>query len=425
MQFNEKTKITLPNGLRIISLPNSQSMAATVLVLVEAGSNYEQKDINGLSHFLEHMCFKGTEKRPTALDISSELDSLGAQYNAFTSNEYTGYYAKVQPAAFEKALDIVSDLYLNPTFKAEEVEKEKGVIIEEINMYEDLPQRRVQELVPELLYGDQPAGWGVAGKKEVIRVLKREDFLAYRAKHYVASATIIVVAGNFDETKVAEQIAEKFAKISSGEKHGKVKTEEHQVEPKTLLQFKESDQTHLVVALRAFDAFHKDHYVLEVMAGILGGGMSSRLFQKVREEMGAAYYVHASNEALTDHGYFAASAGADNAKASAVVGAIVGEFARLRDHGVSERELMMVKDMLVGNLYLSLETSDRVATFLGGQEVVLGKIKTPAEIADKIRAVTAEDIARVSREIFKTEHLNLVMIGPAKDPESFAPLLRL
>ncbi len=396
-----------------------------MLVLVEAGSNYEQKEINGLSHFLEHMCFKGTERRPTALDISSELDSLGAQYNAFTSNEYTGYYAKVQPADFDKALDIVSDLYLNPTFKAEEVEKEKGVIIEEINMYEDLPQRRVQELIPELLYGDQPAGWGVAGKKEVIRILRREDFIAYRAKHYVASATIIVVAGNFDETTVHEKIAKHFVNIPVTEKHGKVKTTEIQTEPKTLLQYKESDQTHLVLALRAYDAFHPDHYILEVIASILGGGMSSRLFQKVREEMGAAYYVNAANESLTDHGYFSASAGADNAKAAEVVGAIVGEMKRLRDEVVGEKELQMVKDMIVGNLFLSLETSDHVATFLGGQEVLKRKILTPEEITEKIRSVTATDISRVARDIFKTEHLNLAMIGPSKDMASFAPLLSL
>lgn len=418
-------KTTLPNGLRVITLPNSQSMAATVLVLVEAGSNYETKEINGLSHFLEHMCFKGTEKRPTALDISSELDSLGAQYNAFTSNEYTGYYAKVQAGAFDTALDIVSDLYLNPTFKAEEVEKEKGVIIEEINMYEDLPQRRVQELVPELLYGDQPAGWGVAGKKEVIRALRREDFVDYRNKHYVASATIIVVAGNFDEEKVAAQIAEKFSGISTGPKQGKLATKSEQAEPKALLHFKESDQSHLVVSLRAYDAFHPDHYVLEVMAGILGGGMSSRLFQKVREEMGAAYYVNASNESLTDHGYFSASAGADNAKAGDVVKAIVSELARLRDTPVEPKELQMVKDMIVGNLFLSLETSDHVATFFGGQEVLTRAVLSPAEIEAKIRAVTAEDIARVAKELFKTEHLNLAMIGPSKDSASFAPLLRL
>ena len=418
-------KTTLPNGLRVITAPNLQSTAATVLVLVEAGSNYEQKEINGLSHFLEHMCFKGTEKRPTALDISSELDSLGAQYNAFTSNEYTGYYAKVQAGAFDTALDIVSDLYLNPTFKAEEVEKEKGVIIEEINMYEDLPQRRVQELVPELLYGDQPAGWGVAGRKEVIRALSREDFIAYRDKHYVASATIIVVAGNFDESTVYDKISQHFVNIPTTEKGGKLKTVESQTEPKVLLQYKESDQSHLVVAVRGYDAFHPDHYILEVMASILGGGMSSRLFQKVREEMGAAYYVNAGNDGLSDHGYFAAAAGADNSKAPEVVRAIVSEMARLRDEAVTDKELKMVKDMIVGNLFLSLETSDHVATFFGGQEVLRRAILTPDQIAEKIRSVTAADISRVAKDIFKKEHLNLAMIGPSKDSSVFVPLLTL
>src|SRR3989344_8722732 len=164
-------KITLDNGLRIITAPNNNSLAATVLVLVEAGSKYETKEINGLSHFLEHMCFKGTEKRPRAIDIASELDGIGASYNAFTGQEYTGYYAKAEPRHLDTILDVVSDIYLHQVFDSKEIDKERGVIIEEINMYEDLPMRRVQELFTTLLYGDQPAGWDIAGKKEIIRKL--------------------------------------------------------------------------------------------------------------------------------------------------------------------------------------------------------------------------------------------------------------
>lgn len=406
-------------------MPDTQSLAATVLVLVEAGSNYEAKEVNGLSHFLEHMVFKGTTKRPTALQISSELDALGAQYNAFTSNEYTGYYAKVQAKQFDRALDIVADMYLDPLFKAEEIEKEKGVIIEEINMYEDLPQRRVQELIAEVLYGDQPAGWGIAGQKEVIRKLGREDFVKYRNAHYLAPATVLVLAGNFDEGKALEKVNQYFGSMPVGAKDTKKPTVDMQTEPKSLVQYKKSDQTHLVVAVRGYDQFHKDIPVMEVMAGLLGGGMSSRLFQKVREEMGAAYYVRSSNDAYSDHGHIDASAGAENSKALDVVKAIIGEFKRIRDERVAEDELKRVKDFLVGNLFLSLETSDQIATYFGGQEITKHLIESPEDIAQKIQDVTVDDVARVAKAIFKKEHLNCAIIGPIEDSTPFSEALDL
>ncbi len=352
------TKKILPNGLRVVSVPDSEALASTVLVLVEAGSKYETKSINGVSHFLEHMCFKGTTKRPKALMISSELDSLGAQYNAFTSQEYTGYYAKVQPKHFDKALEIVADLYLNPLFEEAEIEKEKGVIIEEINMYEDMPNRRVGEFLMKLMYGDQPAGWGVAGEKEIIKILKRDDFINYRKNHYVAKATTVIVAGKYDEKSLFKKIADKFATIEPNSKKPKIKTKEKQSEPQSLAHFKETDQTHLMIGFRSRDLFHPDLYVLEVLAGVLGGGMSSRLFQVVREEMGAAYYVRAGNDSYTDHGIFEIAAGVDNKKIEAVITAILKEVKRLKEELVGKSELRKVKDSLIGHLYLGLEKSD-------------------------------------------------------------------
>jgi predicted Zn-dependent peptidase len=422
MQFK---KTTLKNGLRVITMPNSQSLAATVLVLVEAGSKYETKEINGLSHFLEHMCFKGTTKRPKAIDISSELDSLGAQYNAFTSQEYTGYYAKVQPKYFDKALEIVSDLYLDPLFKQEEIEKEKGVIVEEINMYEDLPQKKVQELFQKVLYGDQPAGWSIAGEKDIVRKMTRDDFLSYRGKHYVASATIIVAAGNFDENAVFGKIEAQFGSIPVSEKHPKVRTDDSQSLPQSLLHFKESDQTHLVLGVRSCDIFNPNYYAFEVLAGVLGGGMSSRLFQRIREEMGAAYYVRAANDSATDHGALYAFAGVDNGKVDAVIRAIIEEFGRLKTEKVGPKELQMVKDAITGSLFLSLETSDEVASFLGGQEVVKGSIISPDEYARKIQEVSADDVEKVARLAFVSGHLNLALIGPNKENIPVAQLMKL
>jgi len=418
-------KITLDNGLRIITVPKQDSLAVTVLVLVEAGSKYETKDINGISHFLEHMCFKGTEKRPRAIDIASELDGIGASYNAFTSLEYTGYYVKTEPKRFDVALDVVSDIYLNQTLAAEEIDKERGVIIEEINMYEDLPMRKVQDLFLELLYGDQPAGWDVAGKKEIIQKLTRDDFLKYKSEHYLPQSTIIVVAGQFSESEAVDKVKQAFSQIKLSPKSGKEKTKEEQENPKTLVKFKETDQAHLVVGIRAFDIFDKRRYALEVLSDILGGGMSSRLFQKIREEMGVAYYVHSSADLYTDHGYLAAACGIDKNKINEVTEAILEEFRKLAGKPVEQDELQRAKDHLTGGMMLSLETSDSLANFCGGQEVLTGKVNTPQELADNIQAVTSEEIMSVAQDIFRNDRLNLALIGPFKDKNEFDKLLRL
>jgi predicted Zn-dependent peptidase len=419
------TQKTLGNGLRVVLIPEADAMATTALVLVETGSKYEDKRVNGISHFLEHMCFKGTIKRPRAIDISSELDSLGAQYNAFTSHEYTGYYAKVQPKHASKALDIVADLYLNPTFDAQEIEKEKGVIVEEINMYEDMPHRKAGELLLEVMYGDQPAGWPIAGTPDIVRTFTREDFVTYRKEHYLAGATLVVVAGKFDEKETLAQIEKDFGSLARGEKSGKKAVDDGQKEPRVFLRTKESDQTHLALGIRSRGLSHPDAYVLEILAGVLGGGMSSRLFEKVREEMGAAYYVRANNDAYTDHGIFEVSAGVDHRKCEAVITAILGQISRLRTELVSEKELQKVKDSFVGNLYLGLEKSDEIATFFGGQEILKRAMETPESMAEKIQKITAEDLMRVAKELFTTEHLSLALIGPFKDKEQFAKLLRI
>lgn len=405
--------------------PKQDSLATTVLVLVEAGSKYETREINGLSHFLEHMCFKGTEKRPRAIDIASELDSIGASYNAFTGQEYTGYYAKAEPRHLDTILDVVSDIYLHQVFDPKEIDKERGVIIEEINMYEDLPMRRVQEFFMTLLYGDQPAGWDIAGRKEVIRKLTRNEFVKYRGEHYLAHSTIVAVAGKFDEDKLAQNIKKSFTGIKVGAKTPKVKTIERQEKPNIFLRHKETDQTHLVLGVRAFDIFDKRKYTLEVLGDILGGGMSSRLFQKIRNEMGAAYYVRAGEDLFSDHGHLEASAGIDHQKIEPVIKAILEEFNRLLNEPVPQKELERAKEHLVGNLMLGLETSDALAGFYGGQEVIKREIRTPEEYAQKIRAVTAEEIQSVAKDIFQNNKLNLAVIGPFKDREKFEKILKL
>lgn len=418
-------KIELDNGLKVVMVPEESSLAVTILVLVDAGSKYEKKEINGISHFLEHMCFKGTETRPKAIDISGELDSIGSQYNAFTSQEFTGYYAKVASNYFEKALDIVSDIYLHPLFNEGEMEKEKGVICEEINMYEDLPQHKVQDLIMEVLYGDVPAGWSIAGDKETVKKFRKEDFLKYRGEHYVPSATTVVIAGNFKEKEAEKMIKDRFSKMVSAKKNGKLLVSEQQKSPMALIKNKSSDQTHLVLAVRTFDAKDERNYALDVLSQVLGGGMSSRLFQKLREEMGAAYYVRSSNNAFTDHGFFEASAGVDNKRAKEIVSAIVEEFGKIKKEKVEEKELSRAKESIIGNLFLSLETSDSVANFFGIQEVIKKEMENPEEYAKRIKEITAGDVLKVAKEVFREDHLNLALIGPFGKDDDFVKLLHI
>ena len=418
-------KITLDNNLRVITIPMADSLTTTVLVLVEAGSKYEAKEINGLSHFLEHMCFKGTKKRPKSIDISSELDNIGAVYNAFTSMEYTGYFAKARPNHFDIILDVVSDIYLNQIFDPKEIDKERGVIIEEINMYEDLPMRRVQELFTTLLYGDQPAGWDIAGRKEVIKKLTRDDFTKYHNEHYLGKSSLVVVAGKFSEDEVIKKIETAFAFIKSGKKTPKVKTTEHQERPEVLLKHKETDQTHLVVGVRTFDIFDERRYILQILADILGGGMSSRLFQKIREEMGAAYYVSAGADLYTDHGYLAASAGVDHKKINEVIEVILEEFKKTVERPIENKEIQRAKEHLIGRLIIGLETSDQLAGFYGGQEIITREILTPKDTIKKIQAVKNEEITAVASEIFQNQKLNLAVIGPFKEKERFEKILKI
>jgi predicted Zn-dependent peptidase len=419
------TKTVLDNGLRIITAPQKDNPAVTVLVLVETGSKYETKDINGISHFLEHMCFKGTKNRPTAMAISTELDSIGAIYNAFTEFEYTGYFAKTDRHYLDKALDVVSDIYLNQVFDADEIDKERGVIIEELNMYEDLPMRRVEYDFVNLLYGDQPAGWDIGGRKEVIRTLTRDNFIDYHRDHYVASATVVIVAGAIDKKEILEKVKAAFRDISTGKKKDKSAVVEKQDEPKFSIRKKKSDQTHLILGARAYDLFHEKRYIADVLADILGGGMSSRLFQKVREEMGAAYYVRASTDQMTDHGFLAAAAGVDNKRFIDVVQAILGEFSRFRNEQVPEKELKKAKDHMVGKLMLGLETSDSLASFYGFQEALTKEVITPQELAEKIQKVTSDEIQEVANDIFQDSKLNLSVIGPVEHEKALQSILKI
>lgn len=418
-----KKKI-LKNGLRVVTVPMKDNPTVTVLVLVGTGSDYEPKNIGGISHFLEHMCFKGTLKRPNAQAISHELDALGCQYNAFTGHEVTGYYAKSDAKNFKKIFDVVSDIYLNSTFPEAEMEKEKGVIVEEINMYEDMPASHVQDLFSEVLYGDQPAGRNVAGTKENVRAMTRNDFVKYKKSHYVADSTVIIVAGSITNNEVYKEVAKHFKDVHTGKKVAKVKIKDKQNKPNTIVKFKETDQTHLVLGVRTFPLKDKRNAILSVLSGILGAGMSSRLFERLREEMGVAYYVRAYNDPSLDHGSFQISAGVSNIRTKEVIKEILKECTRLIYEKVNEKELAKVKSFLVGNTKLSLEATDDIANFYGSQELMRGEIKTLAEKIKNINKVTSVDIQKMAKAIFQTKHLNLAIIGPFKNKDQFSKILK-
>lgn len=420
-------KQKLPSGITLITIPTQDSPATTVLVLVEVGSNYESAKDNGISHFLEHMIFKGTAKRPTALAISHELEGLGANYNAFTGNEYTGYYAKVEARHFDRALDIVSDMYMNPRFNEAEIEKEKGVIIEEIRMYNDLPHRKVQDNLEELLYGDQPAGRNIAGSEETVRSFGREDFVRYRGEHYTPESTIVILSGNFDESSSVAQVESAFAGLGiNNNKHsrqGKDPVTESQSKPAFHIESKETDQTHIAIAFRTVPVLDRRTPAIRLLASVLGAGMSSRLFQKLREEMGVCYYVRAEAGSATDHGSLNISAGVDNSRVEEVTEVLLEECERMKAELVPESELRRVKDFLIGSMMLSLETSDALAEFYGFQYVLKKEALTPKELAAQIESVTAEEVRDMAKFVFTKNKLNIALIGKFSDENALCTIV--
>ena len=416
-------KTTLPNGLRIITAP-SKSPAVTVMVLVKTGSNYESKEQSGLSHFLEHMCFKGTTNRPTSMEISRELDGIGAENNAFTSNEWTSYYAKAEKKHFKKLIEVVSDLYLNPTVPAPELEKERGVILQELSMYEDMPHRKVEEVLMELLYGDTSFGRPIGGFPKNIKRFSRDDFMNYRNKHYLAEKTIVVVSGDINSEAVEKEIKKYFTSLKRGKKPAEPVLKESQKSPAIKIHHKKTDQTHMIMGFRAFGANDKRIPTLGILATILGRGMSSRLFQKMREEMGVCYYVRATADEYTKYGVFSIAAGIDTKRSEEVIKALIEECTKLKNVEVSDQELDKAKEHFVGGLYMGLETSDALAYFYADQEVKLGKLKTPEEVEKIIRNVKAKDIKDLANTLFQNDRLNLAVVGNLTNENSLKKALR-
>lgn len=418
-------KTTLKNGLRILTVPMKETQTATVVVITGVGSRYEKESEAGLSHFIEHMLFKGTEKRPTTQSISEELDAFGGEFNAFTSKDKTLYYAKVDSKHIHNAFDIVADMFLNSKIEQAEIDKESGTILQELSMYEDEPRRTVGDEFEKLLYKSSTLGREIIGYKKTIKKFKRKDFIEYMQKHYNANSTVICVAGKIEEKKIVADAKKYFEKFPKGNVLKIDKITEKQIKPEVRIKFKKTDQTHFIIGNRAYHRDHKDRFALGLLATILGGNMSSRLFIEVRERRGLAYSVHTGGEAYQDCGYIATQAGVEHKNLEKTIDVILKEYKKIATEKVSQKELQKAKDFLKGRGVMGFEASDEVAMFYVDQEINKEKILNLKEIFARIDAVTAEDILRVAKDVFRNEKLNCAIIGPHRNNAKIKKILAL
>lgn len=409
-------KTELPNGLRIISGLLPQTEVATVLVLVGTGSRYETREINGVSHFLEHLFFKGAKKYSDTRAVSEAIDGVGGEFNAFTGKDYTGYYVRAAKEHAELACDVLSDMLLHATFKEEEIERERGVILEEINMYEDDPRSKIAETFEEQLYGDQPLGWNIAGPKDVIKKVKREQIIAYRERTYVPQNMVIVITGPIDHEKVVALVQKYFDFTNTGPLPIAEAFQSYKPQRK-LIVHRKTEQASFWLGTQAYHRNHPDRFALRVMKTILGGGMSSRLFLSVRERQGLCYYVAASADDYADTGNFAAYAGVDLLRVNQALRAIEEEFKLISDEKVGPAELNKAKSYIKGKTVMNLEDSENVANMLASQQLFYNRFYTLDEQKALIDAVTAEDIQRVAQDLLKPENLSLALIGPFEEKD--------
>ncbi len=408
-------KYALPNGARVVLIPNKNTEAVTLAVLFGVGSRDENTKLAGISHFLEHLFFKGTKKRSSSGAISRELDKIGASYNAFTSKEETGFWVKSASKDFKIALDVLGDMLLNSLFDNKEIKKEKSVIEQEMDMNEDNPRRKVHDVLENIVFGDEPIGRDIIGKKESLKSITREDILHHKQKYYLGKNTVIAVAGNFKTKEVLEDIKKVFGRLPRKARPEILKTNLHKQESKVKIKTKKVDQTHFSLGFRSFDMYDEKRYVLDILAVVLGGCMSSKLFQEIRVKKGLAYYIYASPSYYRDAGIFGISSGVRHDKLEEAVGAVVKIIREIKKKGLKSEELKNAKSHIRGQLALQFETTDDVAGYFANQELFYNKIIMAKEIMDKIEKVTNRDIVEVANEIFTRDNTSLAVITKEGD----------
>jgi predicted Zn-dependent peptidase len=415
---------TLSNGLRVVTAPMDQAQSVTCAIMLAAGSRYETPETNGIAHFAEHMFFKGTENRPTARDISMEIDAIGGEFNAFTGKEYTGYYVKCAAEHRDVALDVLVDMLRHSKFEEEEVDREKGVIIEEMNMYFDTPRDFIGGVYDELLYGDQPLGWDIIGRKETVRGATRQTFMDYLGRWYKPSRMVVGLGGKVGDDAVerieqllgdlpAEETGEPDPVQENGNRNGRVK-----------VHTKQSDQAHICIGVHSYPLEHPYRYALQLLATVLGGGMSSRLFTEVRERRGLAYYVFGINHSYTDAGSLYAQAGVDINRIDTAVETVATELRRVAQEPIPADELEKARSFTKGRFVLQLENPQGLIMYGLRREVLEGQTVDPEDVLAAIDAVKPEDVQRVADDLVASnDRMHLAVIGPFDDAERFEKLL--
>jgi predicted Zn-dependent peptidase len=417
------TRETLPNGVRLLGAPMPQVQSVACFVMYAAGSRYETPETSGIAHFAEHMFFKGTERRPSAQQIGNELDGIGAEFNAFTSKEYTGYYVKAAAEHREHAFDVLVDMLQHSRFEPEEIEREKGVIVEEMNMYFDTPRDYISGVYHQLLYGDTPLGWDIIGRKETVRAATRETFLEYVDRWYRAERIVVGVAGNYPES-VRDELEALFGSVQAGAPDKPPQVElSNGSGPRVKVHSKESDQAHICIGVPSYPLEHPDRYALQLVGTVLGTGMSSRLFTEVRERRGLAYYVFATNHSYTDTGTLYSQAGVDINRIDEAIETIARELKKIAAEPVPAQELEKAKNVAKGRFVLQTESPHGMIMFGLRREVLEGRAAEPEEVLAEIDKVTADDVQRVAQDVLGNRGLNLALIGPFDDASRFEQLL--
>jgi predicted Zn-dependent peptidase len=415
----------LANGLRLLTAPMDHAQSVSCFIMLAAGSRYETPDTSGIAHFSEHMFFKGTENRPTARDIGSEIDGIGGEFNAFTGKEYTGYYVRCAGEHRSIALDVLVDMLRHSKFDPEEIEREKGVIVEEMNMYFDTPRDYISGVYDSLLYGDQPIGWDIIGRKETIRSATRDTFLGYIDRWYKPERMVIGVAGKIggDLQGEIERLLGDLEPAETGEPEPAQVARNSQARVK--IYTKTSDQAHLCLGVPSYPLVHPDRYPVQVLATVLGTGMSSRLFTEVRERRGLAYYIYAINHSYTDAGSLFSQAGVDIERIDEAITTIRDELRKITDEAVPADELEKAKNVTKGRFVLQTESPHGLIMFGLRREVLEGGATEPEEVLEGLDAVTVEDVQRVAQDVIGGNGLNLALIGPFEQDqqERFEKLL--
>ena len=414
---------TLSNGLRVLTAPLPHAQSVSCFVMLAAGSRYEHAANRGIAHFAEHMFFKGTERRPDATELTQIVDGIGGECNAFTSKEYTGYFVRCAGADRDIALDVLLDMLRHSKFDPEEIEREKGVILEEMNMYADTPRDHVGTVYEDLMFGDNPLGWETLGTKETVRGATRKTFLDYVDHWYTPERMVVGVGGMVGDDLLPSLEGLLGDMPGSNGDHPAPAELDRPPGPHVRIEQKDADQAHLCLGVPSYPIGHPDRYALQLLATVLGSGMSSRLFIEVRERRGLAYYVYGTNHSYTDAGSLYSQAGVDINRIDEAVKVIAEQFRRIAEEPLPAAELKKARSLAKGRFVLQTESPQGLISFGLRREVLEGAAIEPSDLLAELDKVTAEDIQRVARSLIDTNALHLAVIGPFDDPDRFHKLL--